>query len=695
MQALRAGQVERARARLKAMAAALPRSFNVPYLEAVVAHQAGDFARARELTQRLLRAGADSPPLLMLAGSTERRLGALEQAEHLFGKALAARPDHPALRRELAEIELERGRPAAALVRLKAVLDADPRDAMAWSVAAQAHTLLGDFGAADAAFARARAARPGDTATRLAFARSQLARGDGSAGIAELRALADAGAGAASAAGPGTRQALLDLVPALARRGDLQGALAAVDRLAREQPKAAEPELLRGSLLEQQGDAAAARKAYETALQRQPGYALAVDRLARLDLAQGQPAEAKARYEAQLKRDPKSAAAMLAMAEIERITGAEPAAVQRWLDQAVQARPDDDRVWLAAIELERGIGGATLLRAQRAAAALPDQPEILAALADAQRLAGEARQAAATLRKAVALRPEAAALKLQLADALVASGQLAAARQAVDQALAKDPQGVDTLRAHVLLLWREGRGAAAVTLAEQERKRVPTDPARALLAADLHALDGQAQLLMTALREGVARTRNTRVANRYVEELRQRGNAREAAAFENEWLARAPRDADFMAYAAQQAQRSGDRTAAVALYRRALTVVPQAPILQNNLASLLLLAGEPKLTQEALALAQSAAAGAPGNAAVLDTLALAQAATGKPKDGLVTQELALRLEPDSPTLRLTQARLLIQAGDKGKAREQLERLARRDIGVPFQNEVKALLAQLS
>lgn len=217
-----------------------------------------------------------------------------------------------------------------------------------------------------------------------------------------------------------------------------------------------------------------------------------------------------------------------------------------------------------------------------------------------------------------------------------------------------DPHGVDVVRAHVFLMWREGRSDAALALADSERKRLPNDPERSLLAADIHTLAGQPQRAIAALRDGLARLPNTRLANRLIEELRQHASAPDATAFEREWQLRAPSDAEFVAFAALQAERVGDRASAIGLYRRAMTLAPQAPLLKNNLAALLLQDGQPK---EALPLAEAAAAASPGSPALLDTLARAQAANGKPQDGLSTQERALRLEPDSPALRLTMARL--------------------------------------
>jgi predicted Zn-dependent protease len=76
---------------------------------------------------------------------------------------------------------------------------------------------------------------------------------------------------------------------------------------------------------------------------------------------------------------------------------------------------------------------------------------------------------------------------------------------------------------------------------------------------------------------------------------------------------------------------------------------------------------------------------------LLDTLALAQAAENQLDKAMSLHRQTLLRAPEDPTLRLTYARLLLQSGDKAKARSELEGLAKLGTGFAAQDEVKELL----
>ncbi len=666
--ALRQRDFVKARSLTQAMNQALPGLSLPVYQDALVSFFSGDFVRARERVQLLLRVKEPQPVVLMLAGYIEGRLGAYTQADALLARALAAMPEHADLRREAAAVSVQLGQPGLALQRLKPLLKPDSKDAAAWIAAGRAHTQLADFKAADDAFARAKALRPQDAQTRRELARSQLARGNVDASLSELESLAG---------GPNedAAQALLDLVPALIQRQDWTRALAAADKLVGLQPGQPQPELLRGQIFYMRGDNASARAAFEAALKKEPGFVLAVQRLAEIDLTEGKSTAARQRFEALLKRQPKSVPALLAMAEITRMEGGSPTQLQAWLDKAVEAGPQDPQAWLGALQLDQraGVLPAWLARAQRAAAALPMDADIQTELGRALQANGDNQQALRVLRQAADLRPQAALPRLLLADALAANRDIAGARKAVNQALALDPNSFEVERAHALLLTRENQTADAVRVAEARRKRLPRDLDTLLLEADVRTLHGQPERTLVLLREALALSKASFVASRLSAELRRSGQPAAAQSFERDWIRENPKDAAFIGKQAQQAASRGDSAAAQALYRRVLELQPDAALAINNLAQLLL-TSQPA---ESLALAQRAAKLMPNSPALLDTLAQAQAASGQINAALQNQSRAIELDPQASALRLTLARLQIRAGEKNKARRELESLAAR------------------
>jgi len=78
----------------------------------------------------------------------------------------------------------------------------------------------------------------------------------------------------------------------------------------------------------------------------------------------------------------------------------------------------------------------------------------------------------------------------------------------------------------------------------------------------------------------------------------------------------------------------------------------------------------------------------------MDTLATVLAEHGELPRALELQKKAVAIDPVSPGLRLTLARLYIQSGSKGEARKELDQLAQLGEKFPRQAEVRDLVGQL-
>jgi cellulose synthase operon protein C len=641
------------------MQKALPGKGSTLYFQTQLAFARGELKRARESAQLLLRADPEGPLTLLLAGMIERRMGSPELAQALLAKALKAMPSQPQVRRELASVLVAQGRGAQALATLQPNLQGAAADAASWTVAAQAHTLGGDYRAADAAFGKARSAGKGDPQAQLAQARALLQRGELERGARELQAASELELGSGAS---------LELVAALMQAGDWARALKGAERLAAQNPQAPLPHLLRGRVFEARGEAGAARKAYGDALQRSDGFLPALDRLAALDQAEGQPDAARKRYVTLAQRTPPPVPVLLALADLERRLGALPAA-QQWLDKAVGADPKDAGTWLAAIEIERQLGDPrpAVARAERAATALPDDAAIQLAWSQALLAAGEPAPALLRLRRAAVLNPQSTPIRLALAQALLASSELGTARQEVDRARERDPLSVGLERADVVLLLREGKVQKAQAAVENLRQRLPGDADVLLLHAEVLTAQGKHAAAAGVLREAVSLHRRGDIAAQLVQALRSAGDRAAAERVERDWVQARPKDADFIGQLAQQAAERGDTGQAVAHYRRVVELVPDAALAINNLADLLL-ATAPK---EALTLAGRATSLAPFSAPLQDTLAQARLANGDLPGAIEAQSTAVRLDPRAAGLRLSLARLHLRAGNKDQAREQL------------------------
>jgi predicted Zn-dependent protease len=149
------------------------------------------------------------------------------------------------------------------------------------------------------------------------------------------------------------------------------------------------------------------------------------------------------------------------------------------------------------------------------------------------------------------------------------------------------------------------------------------------------------------------------------------GKADDAGRFAAAWQKDHADDAAFRFHLGDVALSRKDWPAAEARYREVLKLQPGNPLALNNVAWLMVKLGQPG----ALALAEKASNAAPGQPALLDTLALALAAERQLPRALDVQKANVTRWPDDPSLRLTLARLHLQANDKAQARTELERLA--------------------
>lgn len=670
------GDLPGATAHAAELSKVMPNSPIADFYVALTAYMGGDFARVRERAQRLLRAESTDPRVSFLAGMAELRLGALASAETLLVKAVSAMPDAVEPRRELAGLHLRLVRPAAALDTLRPMLDADTKDSGAWRVAGQAHALGGDFRMADSAFAKAAKLQPGDTRVRMAMGQSLISRGQADSGLSEIRAAAEADAAGVDAD--------MELISALMRRRDAGEALKATDRLARKRPDSPMPDYLRGRILEQSGNLSGARAAYEKALARDAGFAPAVNRMVRFDLRENRIDAARTRYQNLLKKHPLAAEAMMALAGITMRGGGSREDGAMWVDKAVQAAPSDAATWRSAIIFHRDMGdiSGALARARAAMVAVPGNIELLALITDIQIAAHDLQQAVATAQSMVQLQPASVYAQIKLAQAYLASGHTANARQYAAKALSLKPDSPAAVRAAVAVEVRDKKASAALIIARRLQARHASEALGWQIEGEIAAAEADWPAAATAFRTAMSKSQSTLLATQLHAALARGGKEGEAEQIERKWLAAHRGDTAFQIYLAEQASARGDWAASETRYRQVLQGQPDNATLLNNLAVVLVRKKDPA----SLAVAQRAVEQAPFVAAIADTLAMAYAQLGDVSSAIGSQSRAVGLAPQVSEFRLRLAEYLLRAGNKKGARLELERLDRQSSLATAQSE---------
>lgn len=680
---IRSGDLPAARAAWTALSTAHPGNGVTAYLDVILSLKEGQADRARDTAVRLLQAGADSAPLRVLAGQAEAQRGAWPQAQAHFGKAVALAPTDAVPRQHLALAWLRQGLPSRALEALQPLLATPADQGPAWALAAQAHLAQGDFARAAAAFDRALRAAPDDVALRTQRAQASVLAGRADQGMSELTLLVSTDSGTT---------ADLALIAQQLRFQSFDRALLAIDGLERKAPQLPLADLLRGQVALAQKDLTRARAHFQRVLDKHPGDLAALRHLAQIDVVEGKAQAAADRYEALLLRDPGSVPALLGVVEFASLAGVAPKDLVARLEPAIRSHPDEPRLRLALIDLQRrsaDLPGA-LSNAQIAAAALPDDPAIAEQVAMLLQATGDRNQAVSAWRRLAAMPSLPAGMDLRIAAALRRLGADTEAHEQVKAALSADPSSLQAHRAAVTDALQQGRPAVALDLARQLQRRRPDEALGFELEGD--ALMTQQQWDRAAIAYGKALTRRhvgAAAIGLHISLLKTKGAA-QAQQFQQSWLKSNPDDAGYRVFLARQALADGDVDAAESHFRKVIELRPDSALAHNNLAHLLWRHGR----MGGLPLAERAASLAPEVPAFLDTLAMLLGADGQTERAVKTQRRALDLAPDSSALRLNLVRLLLQAGDAGTARDELSPLLSANAVTAHSTEVLRLDAQI-
>ena len=680
---LEQGDTAGARTGFEKLKAVQPKHPETVLIEAQLAHVDRNYARTRELTDQLLRIYPDDMRLLLLAGVNELRLNSLTQAEAHLGRLMKAQPAAPQPRHLLAGIYTRTGQPGKALEVLKPLIEGPKTDSTSLTLAGTAWLQLGEPARAETAFAAAAKGNPQATQARTVLALGKVARGNASAGFAELEAVA--------ADDKGLRSNLA-LVAARMRSNDLPGALKAIDDLEKKQPASPIAQSLRGSVLMQKGDTVGATAAFEKALKIDPLFYSATAGLAGIEFAAGKPEAAQKRFETVLQRDPRNTRALLGLAELKARTGGSKDDVTAAVTAAAKANPGEagPHVLLVKHLLSHGDTAAALAAAQNGSALLPNSFEVMDALGTAQLAVGQAKQAVITFTKLASLRPDNPEPQLRLAEAHIANKDPGAAKDSLKKVLEIRPGLFAAQRALALIALREDNPQEALRIAQAVQKAQPQQTAGFLLEAEIEFGRNQPDAATVPLRKALALGGGTEIAIRLHSALEAANRGAEAGRLASTWSKDKPRDAGFRFYQGDKALAGKDYSAAETHYRSVLEIQPNNPLALNNVAWLMAQQKRPG----ALALAEKANTLLPDQPALMDTLAYLLALENQAPRAVELQKKAMAKSPQDQGLRLTLAKIYLQTGDKAQARIELQTLAKLGDKFGAQAEVTKLMAAL-
>lgn len=480
--------------------------------KSIEAHTAlGNFFLARRDTaqaEREFKAAADLAP----AGSAARvkladyylLLGRREEAKATLKQITEKAPSYLPAWRLLASIALAEGKVDESESLLKTVFEKNSSDLEARALQGRVYLARGDADHAIEEFQRVLKSEPGMAPVRYQLALAQLRSGNVQQAKAELRetisrapnytdavlllAEINIQTGAASVAmedlekliarQPSTTTAYSLLSAAYLGQRDPAKALAVARKFAQVAPKDPRAPYLSGTALMVEGKRAAARREFEVSLALAPGFLEPLSQLTTIDLAERQGLAALDRVKKQIAFVPKSGAHFALLGYVQLALG-DPKSAENAYKQAIALSPRmlEPYLSLGNIYASSQRYHEALAKLAEAAKISPKDPTPLLLTGVVQERLGDIPQARQAYEQALARNPRFAAAANNLAWLYSEYGgdqdKALSLAQTAKQVAPDDPRVSDTLG---WILHKRGVNEQALALLSESAKRLPDNP---------------------------------------------------------------------------------------------------------------------------------------------------------------------------------------------------------------------------
>lgn len=674
----------RARAHLERIAPDSPYHVYALIARARAALELGDGESALALFEEAERLHPHRPEASILRIQVlldERRIEESRAVLVAAQQSVRGEAERAALRRaEIAvyEAQLTLGESEPVLDELDRLVREAPQDVAAWQSFARAHLRAGRPRTALERLQAALQEDPGHLALHPLVATLHLELGDIAAAEKSLREFVDRS---------GSPTAHIGLAQFHAAQGGRERSLALFQQAAQLFPDEPAVHFARAEALMSWGLVDESRGALRQLRRSAPPTDPRIDYLeARIQLAEGDAAGARSRLQALVPRFDTAVTQYWLGAALESL-GDRVGAHRRYRAAAQRAPslPESHRALLRLAE-RRGDWGALAGHARSLLRLLPREIDGWSALVEAQLRLGHAREAEATARRCLERLPDQSRPHVLLARALGAQGRHAEALARLDRALGGHPSSPELEAERSLALARAGRADEALQAVRRALSARPEAPRLHLTLAVLLFAEDQRDAGWRAIDRALELDAEDPQPLRVRAEFGASAGLSEEARRDTErYLERRPDDARMLFLLGVLDERLGNTEQAIAAYRRAAALDPNAFLARNNLAELLAARDE---LDGALAMAQQAYRIEPESPHVLDTLGGLYLRKGLPQRALFFLEQAHAARPEWTQTRLRLALAHRDAGLADPAREMPAELRSRD-GTALELNVRA------
>lgn len=676
---IRMGQLSEAADLAKAYREANQNDVRGTYLLARIYATQGRYEEADQELGTIPEAVRNIPSASLLAGTVKFQLGQYAQADQALERYIGtAGAEARQARRLLATIQLRTQRPRVATQTLAPLVGPDSNDVASLQLAASAYLRTGELNRAKALFERImQRGAPADVRQAQSFYQAlQTATPDVTGRLqlepVELRSLV-----------------VLDML----RHGEDGEALKEALKLADEYPDDPTVANLVAGIYLARSEFQTARKALEPALASQPDNAGLQRTMNRIDIAEGKFDAVEARLRDAVQARPKDETAILQLGQFLSYRGRRDEAVTLLRSKAEEL-PQSLQLRQALLTYNLSMNNAEAVR-QLAKEALAigegGKPEGYLLAGETFLALQDYAAAADSFERLVAVTGDATGPLLKLAEAQTRGGQADAAAATLDRVLAKEPANPAANQALVLLRLREKDSDAAMAAAERAGEANPVLglQLQALVYQQTDRADEGVRLLRDALQTQPA----SALAQQAFRLLIQSDKADEGVAMMSAWLVEHPDDTEALQLLSAQLIRQRQYEEAASYLERAYSLLPNNPIVLNNLAWVRYELQRPG----ALTIARRAYRLAPNSPAITDTLGWILVQEGEVEEGLKLLYTANEAAPEIGDIAYHLAVALDKTGKRQEAIDVLERALNGAADVTFDQDrenAEALLGKL-
>lgn len=601
---------------------------------------------------------------LYFAGLANLEQGNLATAERQLGNFLQQSPDHIEGRLALGRLYLQTSEAERAENMAKGVLKSSIGNVSAVRILAAALSLQSLHAeSADLYGQLVAAAETPDAVTQAQYG-TELIRSGNEAGIAELEKARDLD--------PTNEQARRLLVGSYLAKGEPDKARAEAEAFREAAPDSAIPLVLLGQVSLWDGDDAGAAKAFDDALAIEPTSAEALRGKAGLALRSGDTDAAEKVFADAVAQQPEDLQSLVSLAAIQERQG-DKEGMAASLRKAVDSNPEalGPRIALARYLMQEGQYGEGVALLTEVRDANDESPALHELLAGGFLALGELDSAVTAAERLLTLRPDSARALTLAAVTNQADRKFDRAETLIQKALEIAPENAQARRTLVELYLLQKKYDELATL-------LAGYPPEILEKRDVKLARGRVELMrgnpgeaIDLLRDAHAMGGDSRSVFLLVSANLRAGNASEAEAVADAWLADNPEDAAILQQYSTYLLANGRDKRGAELLERLYKLAPDDVVVLNNLAW----AYRQSDPAKALALADKALEKAPDNMSVVDTRSVVLMEKGDFEAALEANDQALKLAPGFPQLLFHRGQILAGMGRNAEAINVLEKVS--------------------